>query len=65
MITDHVEKKNQKNLERRAHQKNLEGEHMALLNLEGYLQNMLATFVETGNINIRDELRDLCQQPNF
>ena len=40
-------------------------EHMALLNLEGYWQNILATFVENGNINIRDELRDLGQQPNF
>ena len=29
---------------------------MALLNLEGYWQNILATFVENGNINIRDEL---------
>ena len=29
-------------------------EHMALLNLEGYWQNILATFVENGNINIRD-----------
>jgi len=42
-----------------------EGQHMALLNLEGYWQNILATFVENGNINIRDELRDLGQQPNF
>ena len=42
-----------------------EGQHMALLNLEGYWQNTLATFVENGNINIRDELRDLGQQPNF
>ena len=42
-----------------------EGQHMALLNLEGYWQNILATFVENGNINIRDELRDLGQQPNL
>ena len=42
-----------------------EEEYMALLNLEGYWQNILATFVENGNINIRDELRDLGQQPNF
>ena len=42
-----------------------EGEHMALLNLEGYWQNILATFVEKGNINIRDELRELGQQPNY
>ena len=42
-----------------------EGQHMALFNLEGYWQNILATFVENGNINIRDELRDLGQQPNF
>ena len=40
-------------------------EHMALLNLEGYWQNILATFVENVNINIRDELRDLGQQPKF
>ena len=26
-----------------------EGEHMALLNLEGYWQNILTTFVENGN----------------
>ena len=38
---------------------------MALLNLEGYWQNILATFVENGNSNIRDELRDLGQQPDF
>ena len=42
-----------------------EGEHMALLNLEGFWQNKLATFVENGNINIRDEFRDLGQQPSF
>ena len=42
-----------------------EGETMALLNLEGYWQNILATFVENGNINIRDELRELGQQPDF
>ena len=42
-----------------------EGEIMALLNLEGYWQNILATFVENGNINIRDELRELGQQPDF
>ena len=41
-----------------------EGEIMALLNLEGYWQNILATFVENGNINIRDELRELSQQPD-
>lgn len=38
---------------------------MDLLNLEGLWQNILATFVENGNINIRDELRDLGQQPNL
>ena len=42
-----------------------DGEIMALLNLEGYWQNILATFVENGNINIRDELRELGQQPDF
>ena len=42
-----------------------EGQQMALLNLEGYWQNILATFVENGNINVRDELRELGQQPNF
>ena len=41
-----------------------EGEHMALLNLEGYWQNILPTFVENGNITIRDGLRELAQQPN-
>ena len=37
-----------------------DGEIMALLNLEGYWQNILATFVENG-----DELRELGQQPDF
>ena len=32
---------------------------MALLNLEGYWQNILATFVENGNINIRDKHVDV------
>ena len=41
-----------------------EGEHMALLNSEGYWQNILATFVENVNINVRDEIRELGQQHN-
>ena len=42
-----------------------DGEIMALLNLEGYWQNIRATFVENRNINIWDELRELGQQPDF
>ena len=42
-----------------------EGEQMALLDLKGYCQNILATFVENENINKRDEQRELGQQPNF
>ena len=42
-----------------------EENHMALLNLEEYWENILATFVENGNINVRDEPRELGPQPNF
>ena len=34
-----------------------EGEHMALIQLEGVWQNRLATFRAHGNINIRNEMR--------